>query len=311
MTAKTSAQRFNDANLYLSQSINSGLALHLAQLLVASPDHVARYEQLGKDMSLKGARTWLHSSSENKNNALRALILCRDVYLSPLWAKYYPDSVIGEPGGAIAVDYRGGPTMAADVIAYWKDKSEREIGEAIRMYLVRPNARATDLLEAAATNPGSSAVNSSTIELTRKTDPFMGGTSCYGAVINWLVLSGITSLRWLVQADVNPNSLLALLGQGDVWIKPIEPVVPGGTFPVPAGMIVNFFDPASASQGGHWVVSDGTGGGYGANNDNELGTKNTLYDHITLRGQLDGFRRAHNGKGGMRVIDPMAIPGRL
>lgn len=318
MATKTGAQRYAASINYLSQSIDAGLALHLAQVLAAAPpvgvDDDSLDEQIGQALSLKGASTWWNSSDPSKRHALRALVLCRRVYLSALWSLWYPDAQGignqgGQQGGSAPADYRP-DDLEKDTIKFWKAKTGGEVNDAIRMFLALPNACLNDLVVAAATGLGAKQVMANNIKLTRASRPFMGDTTCFMAVICWLVLSGITSLRWFLRANTNPANLLNLLGTGVIVVR-VDQVLPLVLPTVQAGLIVNFFDPTAGTQGGHWVVSDGVGGGYGANNDDENGAKDTAYDHITLRGQLIGFRNAHSGIGGMRVIDPMQIPGRM
>ena len=317
MPTKTGAQRYAASIRYLSQSIDAGLSQHITHVLATAPpvdgDDDALDEQIGQALSLKGASTWWNSRDQSKRDALRALVLCRRVYLSSLWSLWYPDAQGignqgGQQGGSAPADYRPN-NLEKDTITFWKGKSEREVIEAIQMFLALPNAGCDDLA-AAATGLGVKGVLANDIKLTRATRPFMGDTTCYMAVITWLVLSGITSLRWFLRANTNPSNLLALLGAGNIVVRH-DQVMPLVLPQVARGMIVNFFDPGAGTQGGHWVVSDGAGGGYGANNDDENGTRQSAYDRITLRGQLSGFREAHDGVGGMRVIDPMQVPGRM
>lgn len=292
--AKTGIERFNDCIDYIRVNISAGLAAHLTQTTGGAAGRV------GDELSI-GTRWDVFSSNRGplteKRRALRSLLLCQRVYFSDLWP-----SMIGMPATPTALNYLP-PNWSTHSINFWKAKSEAEICDGIRMFTATSSNAATTVPFAKKGAPGATIP---ALLCDRRTFAGTATSTCYDAVMLWLFLGGLVSMKWLQQYR-NANTkvgLTAAFGQGKtIWSGDFD-----GTTPlenVPAGHVIHIFEHEDSWRG-HWMISTGGDGACGVNNNNENPPVARQYcSTLSLKKQFLDF-----GKGYAVVIDPTQIPNR-
>lgn len=307
--------KFGAAVEYISQNVSSGLAIDLMDRLRAAPAGLAaNIDTVMDDVSTSGAGVFL-SNGERRRKALRALILCQRVYLSEL---YLDASKIGDiPGG-----------FPKATVSFWSSKSETEIKRGIEMYMRRPNATPADLIAAAATGPTPNLrLEDRVVSLTRDDNPFPVDPTCFRAVQSWLLKAGFVSLQWYLKNNITAAvvgqgqqnkgaELLRIFGPGTPVQVATDAAIPTN---IPAGTVVYMYkangDGAPNIFGalGHWMVSDGTGRGFGCNNSQGAADRpNNLYARCNITNQIQEMRP--EGPSGnvttfIRTYDPATIGG--
>jgi hypothetical protein len=234
-------------------AFDPGLADHLRQILNSCADQDGVLEDIGKAISLSGKTPWFHADRANntdtQRDALRALLLCQRVYLTSVWA----------PKRFGQTPYVANGTWPAVTIDRFRFRPEMEIRNAIGVYS-RAAVVTADALADAAARRGDDANFYYTH--TRNSPDAPPGMSCYDQVSKWLLHSGHVSMRWL--AKFSPiNNDFAAFGPERVHIGETD-AMPRGRIDVPRGMIVRMF--TRRRPGGHFMVSDGNGWGWGFNN---------------------------------------------
>ncbi|MFV1998663.1 MAG: hypothetical protein ACC641_11730 [Acidiferrobacterales bacterium] len=224
---RTNLDRYTQAIDYIRQNIDLALADRLSQKASA------RKELLGKAISLQGGGFW-STGTPGHHKALRALLLCQQVYLRP--PEYRADK---------AKD-------GSETKNYFKTKGEEQVKEAIRSYTQVSNVTLEAFAQAALkiTDPAK-PFN----ELTRmRSDMGFGGiTNCYGAVKMWLFNSGCCSLPWFLTegAKINAYTVNNIIGNG-------MPVDEKNIDDIQRGYIFNLQDSKNLDVC-HWGVSLGDG----------------------------------------------------
>ncbi len=311
---KTGQSRIDDATAYIYTQVSQELANHVSMTVRAGNVTV-----IGKELSLgarnDGADDPTYGANTQQRQALRALLLCQRVYFSDLW---WQDTYAN---GTTAANNTLSVNWKAQSLHHWRNMQEFQIKEGIRVFATTNRSCAT-LVAAADAKPANHTLPSLTV--TRLTQPFPGLISCYGAVMTWLVRSGIASVRWygkwggastqatLTAAFAGPTPALA---PGQMLIGPDQPFGPTDPFPaVPLGHIVHLFCDYGHRWNGHWLVSNGDGTASGCNNDVTDGTPNDYVRACSLANQFrNGYRgplpgQPGNWRGQAWVIDPLAIP---
>jgi len=292
--AKTGIGRFNDCIDYIRVNIGPGLAAHLFQ----TAGGVAG--RIGDDLSI-GKRWDVFSSNRGplteKRRALRSLLLCQRVYFSDLWP-----SMLGMPAAPTAYNWLG-PDWSTHSINFWKAKSEAEICEGIRMFTATSGNPACTVPFATNGAPGATVP---ALLYDRRTFAGAATSTCYDAVMLWLFLGGLVSMKWLQQFR-NANTKIALqaaFGPGEtIWSGDFDGTVPLKN--IPAGHVIHIFE-HEESWRGHWMISTGGDGACGVNNNNETPPVARQYcSTLSLKKQFLDF-----GKGCVVVIDPAQIPNR-
>lgn len=304
---KTGQSRLDDAIAYISTQVSQELANHVSMTVRAG-----NMTAIGKELSL-GARTDgaddpAFGANTQQRQALRALLLCQRVYFSDLWWQDTYANGTTAPNNTLPVNWK------AQSLHHWRNLPEFKIKDGIRVFATTNRSYAT-LAAAADGKPASPTLPS--LSVTRLTQPFPGLISCYGAVMTWLVRSGIASVRWYGKwgGASTKATLTAAFGAGQPVIGPDQTFGPNDAFPaVPLGHIVHLFCDYGNRWNGHWLVSNGDGTASGCNNDVTDGTPNDYARACSLANQFrNGYRgalpdRPGNWRGQAVVIDPLAIP---
>lgn len=303
---KTGQSRIDDAITYINLNVNQELANHLSMTA-----RTGVVKDIGKELSLgsrlDGTDDPHYGTQTQQRQALRALLLCQRIYFSDLWwTDTYADGTTAKASKLFA-------GWKITSLNHWQNQPEMSIKEAIRIFATTGRDHAA-LVSAAGQQPAS--VTLPKLNVTRMTQPFPGLQSCYGAVMTWMVRSGMASLRWYGKyAGASTRATLTnVFGTGVQLIGPDTPFGDISAFPaVPAGHIVHMFCDG-VRWNGHWLVSMGNGMARGCNNDPTDGTPTTYSNACSLANQFrNGYRTAlpdGSGfwKGQAVVIDPLTIP---
>lgn len=293
----TTPEKFINTYHYIQHNVSAQLAYDLTTRIRMAVDPNAANDEVMNSIlagiSTSGARFVFNRTA--RRQALRALLLCQEVYLSKL---------------TLAADYRG-DDWPEQTIDHWKWKSETEIKRAIEMYMPLPNASPGGLRAAAARfRPVDQALSLGTRynTVTRQDADFPVESTCYRAVQSWLLASGCVSLQWYlasgvykpdgVATDANciATQLLRIFGQGtmiDVTQNPdnlLHHLVPGD--------IVYMYrarangTPKPLGQLGHWMVYDGKGSAYGCCNfhEHEAQGVDPTYAKCSIVNQIRGMQ---------------------
>ncbi len=144
-------------------------------------------EQLGKEISLKGAVYWF-GQSESKKWAVRALLLCQRVLL---------------------------PGCNADATkSHFRRQGEDRVQEAIRCYLTLPHPEIERVGEVAEIPSTKLAGSVEWGTVTRETPNW--NSVCYSAVLHWLFQAGFVSLVRLAKGFPHGRPPNDLLGRGEM-----------------------------------------------------------------------------------------------
>lgn len=244
------AQRLTDSIAYL-HALSMELATEVSQILANAGQGVK--DQVSDAISLSGHTSLFGSLKKNntdtQRDALRALLLCQRVYLTNLWSN-----------SLAAMPYPPqGTTWPEVTLQHFRYKPEVEIRDAIRMYVPVDPATKPMLAAAAATR----SFNADTYFNTKRgsANPPVGN-SCFDQVSHWLLSSGYVSLRWMTKYKPTGFDYSAF-GAGNVWIASTA-AIPATPFQIQRGMMVRMY--TNRRPGGHFMVSDGNGWGWGYNN---------------------------------------------
>jgi hypothetical protein len=295
----TTHAKFQDALQYISQNVSSRLANDLmlkVTTMVGVQDFDTAAAPLLAQMTTSGAGV-MFSNGKARRTAMRALLLCQAVYLTPP-VQAHDHLPLIEDG------------FPAATIAYWKSRSETEIKRGISMYATLPNADADALIAAASTmGPTNRDVSllSRLHSITREDRPFPIESTCYRAVQSWLLASGFVSLQWFLRSSVAAVAgaqtddncvaaqLLAIFPAG----RMVDVSLNFDRFNPNPGDIVYMYrshangTPKAGGQLGHWMVVGRGGLAYGCNNftDDEARGTNPTYAECNLRNQILALRR--------------------
>ncbi len=300
--SKTGQDRFNDCVAYIRLNIGDTLASDLVTTVGL------QQAKVGDELSL-GTRWELPSSSQHdaktqQRRALRALLLCQRVYFSDFWPCMM--GVVSAPANVnwLKSDWKDQSCQ------FWGPKTEPEIRDGIRVFTSTSDDPDNVADEASQGQP--SAPDLRSLTMTRATFTGQPTATCYDAVMLWLFKAGLVSLRWLLKyRNANTrDTLTEAFGPGILlWDDGQH-----GTFKnesrlpvVLKGHVVHICENADAWRG-HWMVSTGTGGACGCNNNDEEGR--TINRGYCGQLSLDGQFRDYGGKGMAVVINPTQIPGR-
>lgn len=264
-----------------------------------------REQAIGNELSL-GMRWDAFSSNSNqaantqRRHALRALLLCQRIYFSELWPCLMGTTATRQPVHWLSTDWK------EQSARFWGAKAELEIQKGLRMFTITSQNVNSVADKAILGHPSTPSMPF----LTATRESFNGDqatATCYDAVMLWLFLSGIVSLRWLLRyRNANTQETLTeAFGSGrTIWEGPFGE---GDVFPdVPRGHIVHIFENRSSWRG-HWMVSTGAGKSAGCNNNDENPPVSRNYcPSLTLKKQFLDY-----GGGTAVVIHPTQIPGRM
>jgi len=232
--ARTDAVRFTEAVAYLR-----GISAALANDITMQAG--GRGDQLGASISLEGAGFWKAGhGNKAQHAAVRALMLCQRVYLTPPYTTFKLSSDI-------------------DIVkTTFHVKSEEQIKQAILCYLPTANPTLEGFAKAAEAikNP----VGAFNWETRTRTDQSLGPNPvCFNAVKLWLFNSGFVSLRWMASKGqaIDANQANTHLGDGKVIRK-------DELLNIPRGHMFNFHDAINKAVC-HWGVSLGGGWAAGSN----------------------------------------------
>lgn len=262
--AKLADNRLSDTIDYL-KAVDLWLANHLEDTLRTNNlqgNSIVSDAEIGSEIiSLKGQSNSLRylqkSNNENQRRALRALLLCQQVYLSNIWTDRNPPLT---------------PGWKDISLRHWRWRTEGEICEGIKVYALG-NPKVTELADAAKTYNRSKPPHIIDYILTRESSMFPSSKSCYGQVALWLFLAGFVSQRW--NKAFRPNRKIAVpeteqtfsvFGKSEWEIKWDEPesIRVQKIAQIPRGYFI--WMRTDKRIGGHWMVCDGNGYGWGYNN---------------------------------------------
>ena len=303
--AKNKTIRLDETLQYIA-GLNAGLSQEIKQILATRT--LAECEAMSEEISLSGKTPWLGHRGERANNtdtqrdALRALLLCQRVYFTSLWS---PQSLPADP---YVADGGNWPKVTTD---HWRFKSELQIRDGIRMFF--PQAAVVDgaLADAAAVR-SLNADSSYTAARNSLSPPI--GNSCFDQVSHWLLAAGYVSLRWIMRYKPTGFDYSAF-GPGQETIRAGD-AMPQGRIRVGRGNIVRMF--TDRRPGGHFMISDGDGDGWGYNNGALPASKEEVQvpngharclihrQFAQYREQTDVVNAANLG-GRMIVLDPTCI----
>ncbi|HEX3719284.1 MAG TPA: hypothetical protein VH595_15105 [Verrucomicrobiae bacterium] len=307
---KNGKERFDDCVNYLREIGTNSLAQPIANtILQGGKTHAG----VGEELSLGGRPDKKTDPTFDANTqhrrAVRALLLCQRVYFSSLWASFNGNNMDAWPS-----DTPSWKLTRDASVAYWNNATEADIQDAISAFTI--TSTLPQSLANAAKDPGEAKMRLPDYKLKRSSDPFPGHATCYSSVMYWLFRSGIASYRWMMAnwGTPSPAGLRALFGRGtEIW-SAATPFGPHDTLrPIPTGHIVHLFVDTPGEFGGHWLVSNGLGGGYGRNNDQENGRVRREYDLCSLNAQFLAYKEPYEGsarikQGIAEVIDPLQVP---
>jgi len=316
--------RWKDTIAYLNRPfLSHRLGDHIKTMVISQP---AR-QDISKELSLgsrpDGKDDPAYGANTDQRHALRALLLCQRVYFSDLWAREGPDIT---PAHALLGNWK------TDSLQHWKNRSEAQIQEGIKMFAPVSGAKRKNLQQAAfAGAPNGTALDGNLTISRTDTDTYGFGATCYVGVQGWLVRSGLVSLRWFMK-NRNPSNQKAcdqLFGAGqEVWRARFDPkqdekAVRAVIAKIGPGYIVHIWSPQNYNWNGHWVITNDDGTICGVNNgivkaEKAEKGKDVQVDyttHSTLYEQFAGYGGAM-GKDAwktavMAVIDPKALPHQL
>lgn len=308
---KTGESRIGDVKAYLIRKGLTRLALHLMRKL-EGVDQSDR-EQIGEDLSL-GTR----EGTSDQRRALRSLLLCQRVYLSPIAYRPFMASGGREPKNLLVGEWK------AQSLVHWENLTEAEIIAGIKAYAVLKWTSGREALaeKAIANERGGDVAPLKT----SRNKPFPGNYKCcYSAVMSWLFVSGLVSYGWIANSESADKDaqLVEVFGLNDhtvvrsIWDGTKEFTLrrENELERPAAGYIVHVYN--REQWRGHWLVSNGDGTFCGVNNDTEDGRREVgikrLYDsRCSLAHQLLSFTDTAAGKYGVAdVIDPLKIPKRM
>lgn len=304
--AKANDTRLQESLTYIG-TVDAALGQHLTNLLQTIANSAQVMDDVGAAISLAGLRPWykgmMSNNTDTQRDALRALLLCQRVYLTDLWA---PNRLGNLP---FLLD-KPWPKTTVD---HWRFKSENEIRDGIRMYIPVPNIAAEALADAAAVR-SVTAANLFTCKRNGAHPPV--GNSCYDQVSYWLLAAGYVSLRWI--AKLSPVGFdYSEFGAGQEYIRATDAMPRAPFNGVPRGRICRLY--TDRRPGGHFMVADGNGWGWGYNNapmdpgDGEGQVPNG-HARCLLHRQFAAYREdtdrvsPTNFGGKLVLIDPAQIP---
>ena len=306
MVDKTSDTRLQETLAYLG-TVDAGLEQHLAQVLNSAANSAQVMADVGAAISLAGLRPWykgmVSNNTETQRDALRALLLCQRVYLTSLWV----------PNRLADLPFQHNHPWPKATVDHWRFKSETEVRDGIRMYIPVPNIPEQALAEAAAVRSLTPA-NLFTCKRNSANPP--NGNSCYDQVSYWLLAAGYVSLRWITK--FSPVGFdYSEFGAGQPYIRDTDPMPRTPFAGVPRGRICRLF--TDRRPGGHFMVSDRDGYGWGFNNsplDPGEGEGQVPNGHARclLHRQFAAYREQAdrisptNFGGKLLLIDPAALP---
>jgi hypothetical protein len=290
----TTQAKFQATLNYISTNVSSALTSDLMMRIASAASlegHDKVMDEMMAGISTQGAGVFV-TNGDARRHALRALLLCQQVYLpTPGWD--YRQQIAGWPK----------PT-----IDFWASKSEANMIKGIRMYMPLPNADA-DTLVSAASRLGPTTIKADRLSerlhtVTREDRNFPIESTCYRAVQSWLLASGHVSLRWFLTSSVagvageatDDNcvaaQLLALFGAGTMTDVTDNPAIADQK--LVRGDVVYMYrsnqngKPKAGGQLGHWMVCEGNGFGWGCNNfsEHEARGTNTGYDRANIVNQI-------------------------
>lgn len=196
---------------------------------------------MGGLLSLKNHSYWKHGNAA-QHTAVRALLLCQHAFLKPP----YSSSDFATTKGAITK-------------TLYLKKTENQVKEAIRCYMVLPGVMRADLARVSRAMAG--AKGPFTFETRTRSDESIGDGAvvCFNAVRTWLFNAGFVSLRWMAQNAMllDANTANNILGNG--VIIPVANIAQMGV-----GYIFNFHV-VNHPEVCHWGVSLGGGLAAGSN----------------------------------------------
>jgi hypothetical protein len=300
----TTEAKFMATLEYISTNVSSSLAsdvrLRIATAAKLSDDPDTLIEDLVLGISTKGAGVFV-TNSKVRRQALRALLLCQEVYLGTACLGY--DARSGIQGG-----------WPKPTIDFWTSKSEATMVKGIQMYMPMVNARA-DALSAVASRLRPTTVDAQKLPkrihtVTRDDRNFPVESTCYRAVQSWLLAAGHVSLQWFLKSfvvgpptgvKVNDDNcvaaqLLGVFGPGTMVNVTDNPAI-AATMMV-AGDVVYMYrahsngQPKFGGQLGHWMVCESNRMGYGCNNfeEYEAAGVNRGYDRADIINQIKAMQ---------------------
>lgn len=227
------------------------LANQVSQILQGAGDVVRNQvsDQISTSGHGPGTDEGRANNTGTQRDALRALLLCQRIYMTSLWSnRLGPQPFVPNNGVWPQVSFN-----------YWRNKSEMDIRDGLRMY-VRMSSRSKEVLARAAAlrNPNDDSYY--TARRSSGTPPV--GNSCFDQVSHWLLHAGYVSLRWIMKYkpvgfDYTP------FGAGTVWISK-SAAIPQTPFQIEKGMIIRMY--TERRIGGHFMISAGNGFAWGYNN---------------------------------------------
>ena len=305
---KSGQSRIDDAVAYIFQMGRQELAHHLLATALTGDASA-----IGKELSLgsraDGTDDPQYGSNTSKRQALRALLLCQRVYFSELWAQAILSGGVRQSASFLPLDWK------QQSLTHWGPLTEQQIIQGILCFCATEST-ANRLADAADAAPMG---NQPDVTLTRTKAPFPGLVSCYGAVMGWLLKSGLASFRWYMRNSGanNAGSLREAFGQATVIWPGNRPFTAKDNLQtVPRGHIVHLYVDNPLRWNGHWLVSLGDGRARACNNDDTDNTNRFYTSGCSLNNQfLNGYKEdAGNGPpepGVAEVFDPTRIPRRM
>lgn len=300
---KNKETRFNEVINYVKNINEEGLAEQLTTILGGITTQ--NRDKIIGELSLGSREKNEKQYSENtiKRNALRALLLCQRVFFSDLWMTFN-----GTPYTYLENRWKD------KSIAFWSNKTEKIIEDAIRIFTRTKNNNLEELVRTAENNGPTNSFMLPNFELTRQyTHPFPIESTCYKAVMSWLLKSGLVSYCWYLknQGASDKISLTNAFGPGTkIWESRIPFSINNYLPEVPRGHIIHMYD--TFSWRGHWLKSTGAGLACGCNNDPEREQGRDINSNYSttcsIKNQfLNSFNS--NGKAGIvEIINPLLIP---
>lgn len=189
--ARTNKERYDQALDYIKKQIDVGLSIKVDQ------KGSAKKETLGKAISL-AYDGFAKVGTPEQHMALRALLLCQQIFLKP------PEATN---------DYANN---GKETKAHFKFKPEGDIKHAIKSYMVlNPKPSRLDFADTALKITDTKGAFNA-FARTRDDTAFGGVTNCYGAVKIWLFNSGLCSLPWYVKEGdtLNAYTVNTIIGNG-------------------------------------------------------------------------------------------------
>ncbi len=315
--ARSDLERYDDTYDFLMR-MNPEVAQAVDQMV---SQNAMSKGALGQALSLKGIWSKGHLY-KGQHQAMRALMLCQALFLTPPWARKEEFTRISDGKGGF--DSVGGSYQDFNLV--WqtdvatsnvRNMSEKEIKELISCYYARPNATADDLAVAAEGAVEETRNGPDYRTYTRNgPTPFGGMCVCYDGVRAWLYKAGFVSMRWMTHEG---PSLIArtsnqMLGDGEV-------ISEDRLDRMPRGWIFNFHKGDSDRRNNkdvcHWGISLGQGIGAATNTtDEEEGKKVNFirgagpakYGVFRLRESYDVCKLKYGGTAVIRQIDPHTVP---